>query len=111
MTVIWSGHTVLIYMKVLQVCKKGQGLAEYALILSLVAIVVIIILGLLGERVNSIFSEIVVGLQNDPDTPEPAEPPPECYSSLLLPIMVGAAGLGAGIPKLFPQKPVENPVT
>ncbi len=38
--------------------KKGQGLVEYALILVLIAIVVIIILGVLGGQVNTIFSTI-----------------------------------------------------
>ena len=38
--------------------KKGQGLVEYALILVLSAIVVIVILGVLGGQVNSIFSTI-----------------------------------------------------
>nr|MCU0476658.1 pilus assembly protein [Anaerolineae bacterium] len=32
--------------------EKGQGLVEYALILALVAIVVIVILGALGNSVN-----------------------------------------------------------
>ena len=43
--------------------EKGQGLVEYALILVLIAIVVITILGLLGEEVNTVFSNIVSGLQ------------------------------------------------
>ena len=38
--------------------KKGQGLVEYALILVLIAIVVILILTFLGTRVNSTFSQI-----------------------------------------------------
>ncbi len=42
--------------------KKGQGLVEYALILVLIAIVVIIILGVLGGQVNNIFSQISSGL-------------------------------------------------
>ena len=44
--------------------EKGQGLVEYALILVLIAIVVITILGVLGDEVNYVFSDIVSGLQN-----------------------------------------------
>ena len=46
-------------MKKFFTCEKGQGLAEYALILVLVAIVVIAILLLLGPTVGNVFSEIV----------------------------------------------------
>ncbi|MBN1186864.1 MAG: Flp family type IVb pilin [Bacteroidales bacterium] len=42
--------------------EEGQGLVEYALILVLIAIVVIVILGLLGDEVQSVFSTIVSGL-------------------------------------------------
>jgi len=38
--------------------EKGQGLIEYALILVLVAIVVIVILSALGTQVNSAFNTI-----------------------------------------------------
>lgn len=37
----------------------GQGLVEYALILVMVAIVVIIVLALLGPAIGSIFSNIL----------------------------------------------------
>jgi pilus assembly protein Flp/PilA len=40
----------------------GQGLVEYALILVLVAVTVIIILAFLGPAVGNIFSDIYVGL-------------------------------------------------
>ena len=39
--------------------EEGQGLVEYALILSLVAIVVISVLMLLGPKIGDIFSTIV----------------------------------------------------
>ncbi len=42
--------------------KKGQGLVEYALILVLIAIVVILILTFLGSQVNKTFSQIGSGL-------------------------------------------------
>ncbi len=42
--------------------EEGQGLVEYALILVLIAIVVIGILTLLGNRVSEVFSQINSGL-------------------------------------------------
>ena len=48
--------------KIEQLKKKGQGLVEYALILVLIAIVVILILSFLGSQVNSTFSRISSGL-------------------------------------------------
>jgi len=39
--------------------EEGQGLVEYALILVLAAIVVIVILALLGPAIGNIFSNIV----------------------------------------------------
>lgn len=39
--------------------EKGQGLVEYALILVMVAIVVIVALALLGPAVGNIFSNIL----------------------------------------------------
>jgi pilus assembly protein Flp/PilA len=48
--------------KIEQLKKKGQGLVEYALILVLIAIVVILILTFLGQKVNDTFSTIGSGL-------------------------------------------------
>jgi pilus assembly protein Flp/PilA len=48
--------------KIEQMKKKGQGLVEYALILVLIAIVVILILTFLGGQVNTTFSKIGSGL-------------------------------------------------
>jgi pilus assembly protein Flp/PilA len=48
--------------KLAQMKKKGQGLVEYALILVLIAIVVILILTFLGGKVNDVFSSIGSGL-------------------------------------------------
>jgi pilus assembly protein Flp/PilA len=45
---------VIIYPEV-----KGQGLLEYALILMLVALIVIVILALLGPAVGNMYSNIV----------------------------------------------------
>lgn len=47
--------------------EKGQGLAEYALILVLVAVVVIVVLALLGPGVKNVYSRVVcaIDLSND----------------------------------------------
>ena len=42
--------------------EAGQGLVEYALILVLIAIVVIAILTILGNRVSTVFSQVNSGL-------------------------------------------------
>ena len=42
--------------------EDGQGLVEYALILVLIAIVVIGILSIVGNRVSTVFSQINSGL-------------------------------------------------
>ena len=42
--------------------QRGQGMVEYALILVLVSIVVIIILTTLGGTIQNVFSDIVAGL-------------------------------------------------
>ncbi|NNJ10643.1 Flp family type IVb pilin [Chloroflexales bacterium ZM16-3] len=42
--------------------EEGQGLVEYALILVLIAIVVIGVLTLLGNKVSTVFSNINSGL-------------------------------------------------
>jgi pilus assembly protein Flp/PilA len=38
--------------------ERGQGLAEYALILALIAVVVILAVTLLGGNINSVLSQI-----------------------------------------------------
>jgi pilus assembly protein Flp/PilA len=42
--------------------EEGQGLAEYGLIIVLIAIVVVAILGLLGEQFMEVYSQIVSGV-------------------------------------------------
>jgi pilus assembly protein Flp/PilA len=42
--------------------EEGQGLAEYALILVLIAVVVIGVLGTLGDEIKSVFTDITNGL-------------------------------------------------
>jgi pilus assembly protein Flp/PilA len=44
--------------------ETGQGMVEYALILVLLAIVVIVILTTVGHQVNNVFSNISHGLSN-----------------------------------------------
>jgi pilus assembly protein Flp/PilA len=55
-------ENILMRAKFDQLKKKGQGLVEYALILVLIAIVVILILTFLGSKVNQTFSRIGSGL-------------------------------------------------
>ena len=51
------------YLKLtLQRDEEGQTLAEYALILALIAIAVIVVLGLLGTEIGNIFTEITTEL-------------------------------------------------
>ena len=38
--------------------EKGQGLVEYAIILALIAIVVIVVMGILGKKINNTFNSI-----------------------------------------------------
>jgi len=42
--------------------EEGQGLVEYALILMLVALVVLVILTVLGPQVGNMFSKVTNGL-------------------------------------------------
>ena len=38
---------------------RGQGLAEYAFLIALIAILIVVILSLFGEAVGGMYSEIV----------------------------------------------------
>jgi len=51
--------------------EKGQGLVEYALILVLIAIVVIVALTVLGGQVGNVFNDITNGLKRVPTTTAP----------------------------------------
>ena len=42
--------------------EKGQGLVEYAIILALIAIVVIVVMTALGNKVNNTFSTVNAAL-------------------------------------------------
>jgi len=43
--------------------EKGQGMVEYALIIVLVAVVLIVVLALVGSQISTVFSQIVSGLK------------------------------------------------
>jgi pilus assembly protein Flp/PilA len=40
---------------------KGQGLVEYALIIALVAIVIVVILSLFGQQIANLYENVVAG--------------------------------------------------
>lgn len=42
--------------------EEGQGLVEYALILVLISVTVIVVLGLLGEQVGAVFEQVTTTL-------------------------------------------------
>ena len=42
--------------------QEGQGMVEYALILVLVSIVVIVVLITMGGQIKNVFSNVVIGL-------------------------------------------------
>ena len=48
--------------------ERGQDLAEYALLIGLIALIVILAVTLLGEQVSSIFSVIATNIQMWPAT-------------------------------------------
>jgi pilus assembly protein Flp/PilA len=110
---------------------KGQGLVEYAIILVMVAVVIIAILALLGPNIGNVFSRITSSLYSsnpveggiptsgggETETPTLATatpdgggggPPEECYSSLLIAIMVGTMGIVTLLDHFLPQKVIER---
>lgn len=54
----WKGKIMLFNKK-----SKGQGMVEYALIIILVAVVLIVVLSLIGTEVSNVFSKIISGLE------------------------------------------------
>jgi Flp pilus assembly pilin Flp len=80
----------------------GQDLAEYAILLGAIAIVVIVAVALLGTNLSDLFAGLGVelGLLLNPDP----DPVPDCYGSLLLPIMVGITGLTTAISRWLPKQ-------
>ncbi len=49
--------------------EKGQGMVEYALIIGLVAIVVVVVLLALGPKISEIFQGIIDSLDRVPAVP------------------------------------------
>ncbi|RKL63667.1 Flp family type IVb pilin [Thermoanaerobacteraceae bacterium SP2] len=61
---------MLKHFKKLWTGEEGQGMAEYGLILALVAVVVIVALKALGQGINSKFNDVTNGLNGTtPTTP------------------------------------------
>ncbi len=110
---------------------KGQGLVEYAIILVMVAVVVIVVLALLGPNIGNVFSRITSSLYfsnpvdggiptpggGETETPTSATATPdgggggvpgECYSSLLIAIMVGTMGIVTLLDHFLPQRVIER---
>jgi pilus assembly protein Flp/PilA len=54
---------IMLWIKSLGLSEEAQGLAEYALILVLIAVVVILALTNLGTEINTAIGEIITGLQ------------------------------------------------
>lgn len=103
--------------------ERGQALVEYALILVLIAILVIIVLSILGPAVGDVFSNVVRVLDEGPPSGGGAgeEPGADCYGSLLLPYFVGLTTLlllvfwlipnrseGAGYRRVSPVRPLSS---
>lgn len=44
--------------------EDGQGLVEYAFILVLVAIVVIVVLAIMGPQIGNVFSQVISSLKS-----------------------------------------------
>ena len=76
----------------------GQGVIEYALILVLVALTVIIAMYMMGPSIGNVYSEAaaeidgVVAPPGATPTPLGSDPGPQCYGSLLLPYLAGFTG-------------------
>lgn len=45
-------------MQTLMACEEGQDLVEYALLLGLIALACTVVLGAIGNQINSIFEKI-----------------------------------------------------
>ncbi len=54
---------------------SGQALVEYALILILVALAVVVVLAVLGPTLQTTFSNVVAGLQSPTEPPAPTATP------------------------------------
>ena len=57
----------------LSAAERGQSMVDYALILSLVAVVAVISLSIVGTSIHDIFSDVVNGLQSNVSQIQPDE--------------------------------------
>jgi pilus assembly protein Flp/PilA len=81
--------------------ERGQSLVEYALILVLVAIAVMLALETLGAAVAGIYDAVIDVLRQEP----PPDPEKDCYGSLLLPYLLGLTTLFNLVFRLLPKRP------
>ena len=54
---------IINFLKALKENKKGQGMVEYALIIGLIAVVVIVVLVVLGEEIKGLFGGVATKIQ------------------------------------------------
>ena len=98
--------------------KRGQGLIEISVIISLVAIAALLILTLMGTTVSQVFSNVVCDVQGaDPSvfpgspcanlTPSPSTTLPGTGGNYLVVEDWGGAGPGGGLP--IPVNTIDNP--
>jgi Flp pilus assembly pilin Flp len=84
----------------------GQDLAEYALLTGLIALVLVAGVSMFGSNMSGFF--VYAAERYEQMLPSSTPTPPECYGSLLLPIMVGVTGLGIGVSHLLSKEPAEE---
>ena len=83
-------------MKKLLTHVHGQDLAEYALLLGGIALVVLIAVTTFGDALHDVFQHVADETVNMKPHTTPAAPP-DCYGSVLLPIMVAVSGAAATV--------------
>ncbi|NJN17991.1 MAG: hypothetical protein HC822_17815 [Oscillochloris sp.] len=76
--------------------QPAQSVPEYALILAVVGIAIIVILASLGNRTSEVFSEVNVGLAGNPDNAPPAAPPSSSNPPAAPPIVPPGGGGSGG---------------
>ena len=57
----------MVWLQSLKADDEGQTLVEYALILALIVIVVIFVLGLVGDEVEAVFNNVLNALTGIPE--------------------------------------------
>ncbi|MFC2030199.1 Flp family type IVb pilin [Chloroflexota bacterium] len=84
----------------------GQDLVEYALLTGLIAIVLVAGISMFGSSMSGFF--VNAAEKYGQMLPSASPSPPECYGSLLLPIMAGITGLGVGLSHLVSRRSVDE---